>query len=409
MQIAGEKSGVTRRLASRLCALILVGAVLGLPINHLSEYWLALAAAVLVATGSIATGSKRWTIAVVLAVLVAAGHAIWPAPRIDEGHNVFLPGPRVAETSGLPAAVVSVLTRQFDEEYPPARRCADLARGCWRPDRTAAADGFAFSADGIVRPSELSAARHRHRFFRSVCLRFGVTQRGGLRLARQRRATSKRFERDRRSLNLFDRFRVTFPLLLTYRFPADFVGSDVVLARHRAVGKRSGMNRSTFQRRRTCVPRARARGCRPAHLRDLDQARCQAGDDAAIATPRVQFRRGLAFGLSRAGRDRNHRTSAYRVEPRRLRLPATLIAFTLLVTMFVDVEFIRGLRPLDSGDDGIKYEGFARAIVRHLLAGDIVAALKGEEADLLLHTGLSLFPRIRTAGFRRHLPRLSCR
>jgi hypothetical protein len=50
-----------------------------------------------------------------------------------------------------------------------------------------------------------------------------------------------------------------------------------------------------------------------------------------------------------------------------------------VTTLFVDASFIGGFRPLDSGDDGIAYEGFGRAIVRHLLSGDVAAAIKGVE------------------------------
>ena len=34
-----------------------------------------------------------------------------------------------------------------------------------------------------------------------------------------------RFDRDRRSLALFDRYRITLPLFVVYRFPQAFVGS----------------------------------------------------------------------------------------------------------------------------------------------------------------------------------------
>ena len=68
-----------------------------------------------------------------------------------------------------------------------------------------------------------------------------------------------------------------------------------------------------------------------------------------------------------------------RIEPRRLALPAVLIALTLVLIVFIDAQFIGGFRPLDSGDDGLTYEGYARRIVRHLLSGDFAAALRGEE------------------------------
>ncbi len=41
----------------------------------------------------------------------------------------------------------------------------------------------------------------------------------------------------------------------------------------------------------------------------------------------------------------------------------------------------RGFRPLDGGDDGLAYEGFARSMLRDLLAGDIGSFLRGTESS----------------------------
>ena len=148
----------SKRLALRLAAMILVVCVLGLPIDDLASYGLAVAAALAIFTGSMATRPLRWIAAAVLAAAVVAGHLLWPSPRIEEGDNAFVPGPRVAETSGLPADVLAVMSAQFDAEYPPEKRCDEPRRGCWRPDRTAAEDGFAFAADGVYRRPAYSAA-----------------------------------------------------------------------------------------------------------------------------------------------------------------------------------------------------------------------------------------------------------
>jgi hypothetical protein len=72
-------------------------------------------------------------------------------------------------------------------------------------------------------------------------------------------------------------------------------------------------------------------------------------------------------------------------------LPVTLIALTLLVIVFIDAQFIGGFRPLDSGDDGLTYEGYARRILRHLLSGDFAAAFQGEEKVYFFAPGLRYF------------------
>ena len=77
------------------------------------------------------------------------GQVFLAAPRIEEGHNVFLvDGPGGALEQTLPGEVFRFMQAAFDAQYPPERRCGRETPGCWRgqglPDRP-----FAFSADGI--------------------------------------------------------------------------------------------------------------------------------------------------------------------------------------------------------------------------------------------------------------------
>ena len=80
-----------------------------------------------------------------------------------------------------------------------------------------------------------------------------------------------------------------------------------------------------------------------------------------------------------------------RVAPRRLVWPAILIGLSLLVMVIDDVNFIGGLRPLDAGDDGMTYEGYARDIIRSLLSGDIAGALRGDESVYYFTPGFRYF------------------
>src|SRR6201995_2158482 len=88
-------------LALRLAALLLVVANLGLPINELAAYALLVVAALLILTGTPCAEPRRWLAAVALTAVVVGAHLLWPAPRIDEGHNVFLPGPSAAQNLPL--------------------------------------------------------------------------------------------------------------------------------------------------------------------------------------------------------------------------------------------------------------------------------------------------------------------
>jgi len=385
----------SERLALRLAALILIIGVLGLPINDLAAYGLLVAAALVVFTGSIATRPGRWVAAAALAAAVIAAHLWWPAPRIEEGHNAFLPGPRVAETSGLPAEVLRAMSRQFAEQYPPDKRCNDTARGCWRPDRTGEADGFAFSADAAFDHPAYSRRVAGIGFSDPAYLRLGFIN-DYFYAWPDVWSDINRFERDRRSLNLFDRYRVTFPLFVMYRLPADFAGSTLCW-RGTVLWERSDEQFDTVA--------APGRQCRDIATADAGRRifAISIKRDVRLAMTlepnrTIVFRRAVESGLTIAGAI-GIVILLVRVEPRRLALPAILIGFVLLTTLFVDAQFIGGLRPLDSGDDGIAYEGFGRAIVRHVLSGELAAAIRGVEPVYYFTPGLRYVRALELAAF----------
>ena len=295
-----------------------------------------------------------------------------PAPRIDEGFQLFLPGPALERT--LPADVARVLTAQFNAQYPPEKRCDDPARGCWRPDATRG--GFSFSSDGIYDRSPLSRRVLDIGFSDPVDLRIGEINE----IIYNRPdnwSDIKRFERDRKSLNLFDRYRVTFPLFVVWRFPADFAGSNLCW-RGTLLWQGAGERYDTVTH-----PQMTCRTLRPEDAGRNIFAVSIAPEPKLAATLRstvkIQLQRALEFGLTLLG-VMAILLLLVRVERRRVLLPVTLITLAVILTIVVDWQFIGGYRPLDAGDDGYTHEGFGRHIVRHLLAGDIVAALRGEEA-----------------------------
>ena len=374
-------------VAQRVAALGLVVASLGLPIDDLVAYALLLVAAILILTGTLAADAWRWTSAVVLAAAVVAFHVLWPAPRIDEGFNVFLPGPAAAQTSGLPADVLRVLAKQFDERYPQEKRCADAAKGCWRPDRTVEADGYAFSADGIFDHPEYSRRVTGINFSDPAHLRLGIVNELTYGWPDDT-SDITRFSRDRHSLNLFDRYRITLPLFVVYRFPAQFAGSRLCW-RGTVLWETAGERFDDLTSADT--------QCREITADDIGRRifglSIKPGVRLAMTldpNKTILFRRALEWGLTLGGVI-GIIILLVRVEPRRLALPMTLVALTLLVIVFIDAQFIGGFRPLDSGDDGLTYEGYARRIVRHLLSGDFAAAWRGEENVYFFAPGMRYF------------------
>jgi hypothetical protein len=359
-------------LTLRLAALLLVVANLGLPINELAAYALLVGSALLILTGIPNAEPRRWLAAIALTAAVIATHLVWPAPRIDEGHNVFLPGPSAAQS--LPADVLKVLQAQFDRRYPPEKRCADQAKGCWRPDRSTEADGYAFSADGIFERPAFSRGVTGIDFTDPARLRLAVTNELTYGWP-DNSSDIMRFERDRRSLALFDRYRITLPLFVVYRFPQAFVGSRLCW-QGTVLWERGGgfddLGSATTQCRDIAADDV---GKRIYGLSILPEMRLRM---TLVPGRTILLRRAVAWGLTLAGVI-GVVLLLVRIEPRRLALPAVLIALTLVLTVFIDAQFIGGFRPLDSGDDGLTYEGYGRRIVRHLLAGDFAAAWRGEE------------------------------
>src|SRR6266481_9738574 len=127
-----------RRVAQpwlKLAALMLVVAALGLPINDLFRYAPLVIATVVVVTGTVGTRVAPWLAALAVLVLCMLGQLLFPAPRIEEGHNVFLlddtrenlsahsRGRTDGEgfASGLPREVFRHMAAEFDATYPRER------------------------------------------------------------------------------------------------------------------------------------------------------------------------------------------------------------------------------------------------------------------------------------------------
>jgi hypothetical protein len=367
----------------KLAALILVVEGLGIPINDLFRYALLVIATVMIVVGTLSVRRGPWLGAVGIVVLCAFGQAWLEAPRIEEGHNVFLfDAPGGALEAGLPAEAFRAMAAEFDAKYPRARRCDPTQDGCWRgqafPTRA-----FALSADGIYDHSPYSRRVAGIDFSDPVWLRLGFINEQGYNW-NSKVSDLERAARDRRSLALVHRWKLAMPWFVMYRFPADFVGSSLCwqgdalwegadehfetiahssmqcrTLTHADVGRRIfGVAIKQEPLAMRLIPTASLR------LRQLVEPGL-----ALIATIAV-------LGL------------LVKVRPRRLVLPFALIAMTLIVVFFDDASFIGGVRPFDSGDDGLVYDGYARTMLQQVIAGDVAGALEGGEKVFYFTPGM---------------------
>ena len=158
------------------------------------------------------------------------------------------------------------------------------------------------------------------------------------------------------------------PWFVMYRFPADFAGSALCWRgevlweeagetftpiRHDAMACRTLTAEDAGRR----IFGVAIRNDPPLAMRLEPTATVRAWQLAAMALPLIG---GAAVCCCSA-----------RCRLRRTILPFTFIAITLAVAVLNDASFIGGVRPFDSGDDGLVYDGYARVMLQHLLAGDV--------------------------------------
>ena len=366
----------------KFAALVLVVAALGLPVNDLFRYGLLVIAAVVVVAGTISRRRTRWVGALAAVVLCVLAQVGLEAPRIEEGHNVFLvDGAGGALETLLPSAAFHFMAAEFNAQYPPARRCDPAREGCWR-GQAFPRQPFAFSADGIYDRAALSRRVSGIDFSDPVWLRLGFINEHGYNWNSEVSDVT-RASRERNSLALIHRWRLEMPWFVMYRFPAAFVGS--------ALCWRGEVLWEGADERFEPIAHA-AMQCRT--LTPDDVGRRIFG--VAIAQPlamrlapsaTIRVRQLVEPGLALIG-TAMVLALLVSVRARRLLPPLALVAITLTVAFFNDASFLGGVRPFDSGDDGLVYDGYARVMLRQFLAGDITGALEGSEAVFYFTPGL---------------------
>ena len=308
---------------------------------------------------------------------------VWlAAPRIEEGHNVFLvDGAGGALEASLPPAAFRFMAAEFDAKYPPERRCDPAREGCWR-GQAFPRQPFAFSADGIYDRAALSRRVSGIDFADPVWLRLGFINEHGYNWNSEVSDVT-RASRERRSLALIHRWQLEMPWFVMYRFPAAFIGSELCWQGEvlwEGASERFEPIAHSAMQCRTLAPEDAGR-------RIFGVAIAQPLAMRLAPSASIRMRQLVEPGLALIG------TAVVlallvRVRARRLAPPLALVAITLTMVFFNDASFLGGVRPFDSGDDGLVYDGYARIMLRQLMAGDIAAALEGSEPVFYFTPGL---------------------
>jgi hypothetical protein len=352
----------------KLAALALCVVVIGLPINTISDYALLVILAIVIFSGDMRSGARAWMAGVAIAALAALAQALLSPPRIQEGHNVFLPSPALERS--LPPDVYKHLAVAFDAQYPPGKRCKPEEFGCWqnngRPDSP-----FAFSADDIWRTPKYSRSVGALDFSNPIWLHLGFANE--LRYNWTGDTDVRRAQRDRRFWMGWDRWHFTMPWYEVISLPAAYVGSELCW-RGEVMWEGEGQH---------FVPLAGA-SCRTISAADVGKRIVGVGikpDTLAMQlTPpwglRLQnFARGILLLAAVAALI----GVLVRARPGRMLFPLIIVGLSVLVIAMDDASFLGGVRPFDGGDDGLFYDGIGRLILQKLLAGDFYGALEGGE------------------------------
>ena len=353
----------------RLGAVLLGVGVLGLPVNNFSDYLVLLAVVVIVFCGDVSARSRAWGAAVIIVAAAIFGRMVLAPPPVEEGHNVFLPGPALERS--LPADVYRELQASFDAQYPVSRRCDPKLPGCWRgyrgPD-----SAFAFSADGIWRHADGSRTTGTLDFSDPVWLRLGFVN--DLRYNWTTDYDVKRATRDRRFWMGWRRWHLTMPWFEMIRVPAGYAGGELCW-RGTIMWEGSGGRFSRWP----------GEGCRS----------FEAGDAGRRIFGIAIVPDSLSMRVSPPWKPWLRQVSADAVvltgmigllamlvtfRPRRAIVPVLLIGLSMLVIAIGDASFLGGVRPFDGGDDGLFYDGTARMMLAKMLDGDIRGFLEGGES-----------------------------
>ncbi len=359
----------------KLAVLAAMVAAAGLPINDLFSYALMAVAVIVLAVGRITSRRWSWAVAGVIVAAALGAKVAVDVPRIEEGHNVFLPGGAAnALVAGLPPDVYGAMAAEFDEAFPPARRCNATSAGCWqaggRPDRV-----YAFSFDGIYDTSVYSrrvtgidfsdAQWHRLGFVNELAYNWNI-----------RASDVARGQRERGVRRLLNPWRITMPHFMMFSFPAAFAGSELCWQGKvlwEGPGERFAALRHADWACRTLAPG-------DAGKRIFGLA---ISPDAPLAMklrpgPAIRFYQLVEPALALIV-VMSLLFLLLRWQPRRLLLPLTLVGLALVVIVLSDASLLGGVRPFDDGDDGLVYDSWSRTMVQRLLAGDVLRALEGME------------------------------
>lgn len=350
----------------RLSVLILAITVLGLPINDNIRFFLLALTFFCICVGTVRDWGRPWLGALVVAVLSAAIQLALAPPRIEEGHNIFLPPPQGEVIArALPAEVHAVMVQRFLERYPESARCKSGA--CWTISTVPRP--FGFSADAVFQ---------QPRYSRVV----GDIDFAGITSLRGRFVNELAFSwYDSES----EVKRSDMPFFVVYQWPeGGLPGSRLCFTGEVMWEVDSGRFELLGGAAPTCRDLSSADGGRRVFGLGMSPLPLSMQLEMSAGAQAAEWARALARVLGIAAL----LGLLVRLRPSVGIGRAVLVLTALAVVAVVDPTLMGGLRALESGNDGIGHAGQGGRILQNLLAGEILPALQGGEAIFYFMPGL---------------------
>ncbi|HBM90551.1 MAG TPA: hypothetical protein DD400_01540, partial [Rhodospirillaceae bacterium] len=323
---------------------------------------------------------RRIGVLTLLVVVVFFVRVSLPVGEVAEKHHLFLTkGDPQTEVWGkaLPAPVLKDFTKTFYRVYPISKQCDEKIYGCWR-NRSLTQDPFVWSADNIWR-----SAQDVSRLTREIDVHDIISAKLGA-----FNTLDYHWYNELHGKPLSDIHRQTTPFWVNYTLPAEATGGQLCWQGGAWWQKASELPVKKIHAVFSCVDLAEEDSGSKIWMGFIDH---EAGTKIKLKWPASQnLWRFVDFGLAGLG---VLCLVLFSLRPRRkeLALGAILTAITAFVFYHYSGNVLTGLIPYAGGGDGLVHSSHGRVIVRSIVEGNWLEALRGGEDVFYYMPGLRYF------------------
>jgi hypothetical protein len=391
----------------RLALLTLIVLILGVPINDFWRFLLLTLAIMVVCFGSVRLEPLRWLVVLAIAFsIVLVDWLLLPGPRIEEGHNVYIPVGASLGTyeKGLPPGAHRIMRTIFDQAYLSGDAQLPGSPDWWNDQHFQRTGNF---VDQAFAPSA-DALWERPKYSRTVdAVRFRSQNQAQIDVI-----NDKRFNfyplgeaKKRKPHNFWASARIdrsVIPFFVMVEINPAVVGGTICWR---------GDTLWEQEPEQFLLSRNAERSCSEVKPQDLGKrvfALAIAPDSPRdfVLEPNLQQRLALWFKLLlRSVGVLLTLSLLVRVDaPTQLLLPANAVVATIVATLLYWPDFVFGFRTHDGGNDGLTHEWFGFQVSQAAARGDFWNALRGGEAVFYNMPGLRYFRAVEdflfgSAGF----------